>query len=121
MYPSGSGRKVLAEAKSSPPSFPPVLSSVLWSLTNVPHSCCTTCTSIPSFLREFCTTSVVATNSGYWGEHLISILNPPLGYPASARSFLAPSTSGLLKGKSFGSRYQSPYPVGTGPEGTPAP
>src|SRR5262245_53144663 len=105
----------------SAPSFPQELLLLLFSATNAPHSIWVTVTSTFSFFRDSWTTRAVATNSGYWGEHLSSILKPPLGYPASARSFLAPSTSALRYGRDWGSRNQSPYPVGTGPDGTAAP
>ena len=92
----------------SVPSLPQLSFDFLLSATNAPHSIWVTVTSTFSFLSDSWITSVVATNSGYWGEHLISILKPPLGYPASARSFLAPSTSAFTYGRVFGSMYQSP-------------
>ena len=78
----------------SEPSRPQVWLDLALSATNAPHSIWVAVTSMPIFLSDSWITSVVATNSGYWGEHLISTLKP-FPYPASARSFLAPSISGF--------------------------
>src|SRR4029079_13198350 len=102
----------------SVPSFPQLSFDFLLSATNAPHSIWVTVTSTLSFLSDSWITSVVATNSGYWGEHLISILKPPFGYPASARSFLAPSTSAFTNGRLFWVTDPSPSPVRHVPRGT---
>ncbi len=67
---------MLAEAKICPPSLPPLWMVLLLSATNAPHSIWLTVTSIPIFFSEDWTTRVVATNSGYCGEHLMSTVKP---------------------------------------------
>ena len=105
----------------SVPSLPQLSFDFAFSATNAPHSIWVTVTSTLSFLSDSWITRVRGDELRVLGRALDLDLEAPVGVPGLGQELLGPLDVGLEIGERLGVEVPVAVPVGTGPEGTPAP